>query len=192
VENPADHDPDIEVMEGVISSAQIDSKNYSSIIIANTSSQDKTIPRGDIICSVTDRVSCKSLPLTVKPIPKGRPVLQSTDHVDKISLEHIPVAYRIRYRSLLRSYADVFSRHDLDVGRCSTLPHVVRLNDPNKVVAINQYQLPYHLKEVAIDYVDKLLKSGVVRESTSVFNTPLMLVKKPHADPNKPPISPGT
>ena len=53
-------------------------------------------------------------------------------------------------------------------------------------MSINQYQLPYHLKEVAIDYVDKLLESGVIRPSTSVFNSPLMLVKKPNADPNKP------
>ena len=186
VENHSKHDPDVEVMEGVINSVLIDDKHYSSIILANTSSQDKSIARGDVICAVTNNVSCKPLPLSVKPIPNQRPVLQRTDHVDKISLEHIPVQYRTKYRTLLRSYVDVFSRHDLDVGRCSTLPHVVRLNDPNKVVAINQYRLPYHLKEVAIDYVDKLLKSGVVRESTSVFNTPLMLVKKPHADPNKP------
>ena len=40
--------------------------------------------------------------------------------------------------------------------------------------------------QVAIDYVQKLLAAGVVRKSNSVFNSPLMLVKKPHADPNKP------
>ena len=39
---------------------------------------------------------------------------------------------------------------------------------------------------MAIDYVDKLLKLGVIRPSTSVFNSPLMLVKKPNADPSKP------
>ena len=30
------------------------------------------------------------------------------------------------------------------------------------------------------------MKSGVVRPSTSVFNSPLRLVKKPHCDPSKP------
>ena len=62
----------------------------------------------------------------------------------------------------------------------------MRLTDPHKIVSVNQYRLPYHLKEVAIDYVEKLLKSGVVRPSTSVFNSPLMLVQKPNADPKKP------
>ena len=60
------------------------------------------------------------------------------------------------------------------------------MTDPNRIVSINQYRLPHHLKQVAIDYVDKLLKAGVVRPSTSVFNSPLMLVKKPNADPRKP------
>ena len=46
--------------------------------------------------------------------------------------------------------------------------------------------MPYKLKEVAIDYVQKLMEAGVIRKSTSVFNSPLMLVKKPNADPNKP------
>ena len=37
-----------------------------------------------------------------------------------------------------------------------------------------------------MDYVKKLQAAGVVRKSNSVFNSPLMLIKKPHADPNKP------
>ena len=80
----------------------------------------------------------------------------------------------------------MFSTNDLDIGHCRSLPHYVRLKDPHRLTAINQYRLPFHLKEVAMDYVKKLLAAGVVRKSTSVFNSPLMLVKKPHADPSKP------
>ena len=80
---------------------------------------------------------------------------------------------------------DIFSKHDMDVRHSQTLPHTVRLTDHNKVVSVNQYHLPFHSKEVAIDFVQKLLKSGVIRRSTSVFNSPLMLVKKPNADPKK-------
>ena len=73
------------------------------------------------------------------------------------------------------------------MGHCTSLPHQVKLIDPNKITSINQYRLPRHLKEVAMDYVKKLLAAGVVRKSNSIFNSPLMLVKKTHADPNKPP-----
>ena len=77
-------------------------------------------------------------------------------------------------------------KNDLDIGNCRSLPHVVRLKDQNRITSISQYRLPYKLKEVAVDYVQKLLEAGVVRKSTSVFNSPLMSVKKPHANPNKP------
>ena len=119
-------------------------------------------------------------------VTNGRPQLEKIDHIKNINLSHLPEQYRSRYKSLLRENADVISRNNLNVGHCKSLPHKVRLRDPNRITAINQYRLPYHLKEVAIDYVKKLLQAGVVRKSTSIFNSPLMLVKKPHADPNKP------
>ena len=115
-----------------------------------------------------------------------RPELRDVSHVQKIDLTHILELFRLKYQNLLNQYADVFSKHDLDVGHSKTLPHEVRLTDPNRVVSINQYRLPYHLKEVAIDYVDRLLRSGVIRPSTSVFNSPLMLVKKPNVSKDKP------
>ena len=115
-----------------------------------------------------------------------RATLTDVSHLRNIDLSHVPSNYLDDYKTLLTNFADVFSRHDLDVGHCKTLPHRVRLTDPNKIDSINQYRLPYQLKEVAIDYVDKLLRSGVVRPSTSVFNSPLMLVKKPNSKPDKP------
>ena len=99
---------------------------------------------------------------------------------------HLLKKYRPQYEMLILSYADVFSRHDLDVVHSKTLPNVVRLSDPHKIVSVNQYRLPYHIKEVAIDYVEKLLKFGVIQPCTTVFNAPSMLVKKPNADPRKP------
>ena len=79
-----------------------------------------------------------------------------------------------------------FFKHDLDVGHSTSLPHQVKLIDPNRITSIHQYRLPHHLEELALGFVKKLLAAGVIRKSNSVFNSPLMLVKKPHADPNKP------
>ena len=113
------------------------------------------------------------------------PTLKDVSQVDKIPLSHLPPTYQPKYKHLLREFSDVFSKNDLDLGHCKTLPHPVKLKDPNKIVSINQYQLPRHLKELAVNYVQKLLAAGVVRKSNSVFNSPLMLVKKPHADKKK-------
>ena len=115
-----------------------------------------------------------------------RMVVTDIFHLQQVKLDHLPLSVKGRHQALFREYADIFSKHDLDVGHSQILPHTVRLTNHNNVVSVNQYRLPYHLKEVAIDYVEKLLKSGVIRPSTSVFNSPLMLVKKPNADKKKP------
>ena len=180
---------DIMIMDGITSTQKIDSQNVCVLVVSNFGGTDVTL---DTSFSVPVYTNCK---MKVRPIEEvfsvqeGIPKLSKppdVSHMNKIDLENIPVSYRSQYRSLLHSYADVFSRDDLDVGHCKTLPHRVRLLDPDRVTSINQYRLPHHLKEVAMDYVKRLLAAGVVRKSSSIFNSPLMLVKKPHADPKKP------
>ena len=74
----------------------------------------------------------------------NKPFLRDVSHIRQINLTHVPEVFRSRYQALLTNYADVFSKHDLDVGHSKTLPHEVRLTDPNRVVSINQYRHPYH------------------------------------------------
>ena len=175
------------LMEGVVASTT--EKTFTAVL-ANS----HNLP---IKLTKTDKVGRLHLDsrMTAEPINQclaikdNEPRLVRTKdyrHVDKIPLDHIPTSYQPDYRALLCSYSDVFSKNDLDLGHCKDLPHQVRLIDPNRITAINQYRLPHHLKEVAIDYVKKLLAAGVIRKSNLVFNSPLMLVKKPHADPKKP------
>ena len=72
-------------------------------------------------------------PLTAMPISSclasspSRPAMSSVDHLKRIDLSHIPSHYQEKYRSLIHKYADVFSRSDLDVGHCNSLPHVCLL-----------------------------------------------------------------
>ena len=184
-----DHLPDqVTVMEGITSSTKDKEGGFSCmIVIANFSHLPVRLPAYTPLCklSIDSKMICTPLAQCLA-VNDSTPRILDTAHVDQISLDHIPARWKENYRSLLRSYADVFSKDDLDVGHCTSLPHQVRLKDPNRITSINQYRLPHHLKEVAVDYVQKLLAAGVVRKSNSVFNSPLMLVKKPHADPKKP------
>ena len=174
------------VMDGITAS-EPSTPLTCSVVIANFAHIPINIPPNTPLCSlfISNQMECKPLTECLS-ITESTPKVINTAHVDKICLDHLPEKWISRYRSLLRSYADVFSTNDLDVGHCTSLPHQVKLIDPNIITSINQYQLPHHLKEVAMDYVKKLLAAGFVRKSNSVFNSPLMLVKKPHADPNKP------
>ena len=176
----------VHLMDGLV-----DGKNSIEcpLILLNPSLDTVNVPRGTVVESIAPVDSSYFAPieqvLQINPIT-AKPQISDVTHLANIKLNHLPLQYKEKYVKLIRSYSDIFSRHDLDVGHSTTLPHTVRLLDLNKIVSVNQYRLPYHLKEVAIDYVHKLLKSGVIRPSTSVFNSPLMLVKKPNVDPSKP------
>ena len=174
------------LMEGVVTSSS--AKSFTAVL-TNFHHLPVKLTRYDKV----GRLHIDDL-MTAQPINQclaihnGKPLLASPkdfNHVDKIPIGHIPHKFQNDYRALLRSCADVFSQNDVDLGHCKDISHQVRLIDPNRISAINQYQLPHHLKEVAIDYVKKLLAAGVIRKSNSIFNSPLMLVKKPHADPKK-------
>ena len=176
----------VHLMDGLVDGRN---SNKCPLILLNPSLDTINVHRGTIVGSISPVDASDFAPIEqVLQVNQDTAKAQISDvsHLANIKLSHLPLQYKAKYVNLIRSYADIFSKHDLDVGHSSTLPHTVRLLDPNEMVSVNQYRLPYHLKEVVIDYVDKLFKSGVIRPSTSVFNSPLMLVKKPNADPSKP------
>ena len=176
---------DFHVMDGLVKGGIGDEDNACNLGMLNMGKEPIVLPRGMELGSFTEVDRSEFSPISeVLQINHREMHLTNIDHVKQIKFDHLPIKYRSDYAHLLTKYADIFSRHNLDVG--NSLPHVVKLTDPHKIVSVNQYRLPYHLKEVAIDYVEKLLKSGVIRPSTSVFNSPLMLVKKPNADSKKP------
>ena len=177
------------IMDGITNSFDhpVTHEPVCIVILANFSHLPIQIPANTPLATLTSDPQLKIKPLSsCLSISNKKPKIMDISHIDKLDLSHIPVQHKPNYLSLLRSYADVFSKNDLNVGHCKSLPHQLRLKDPNKVTSVNQYRLPHHLKEVAINYVKRLLAAGVVRKSNSVFNSPLMLVKKPHADPTKP------
>ena len=171
------------LMEGIVSA----SEGQCNAVFANFSHLPVTVPAYSSVANIhSGPVTAIPLDACLLTLPSRQKHPGSVDHLSKINLDHLPHQYQAQYRSLLHKCSDVFSTSDLDIGHSKSLPHVVRLKDPNRVTSISQYRLPYKLKEVAIDYVQKLMEAGVIRKSTSVFNSPLMLVKKPNADPNKP------
>ena len=117
-----------------------------NVILANFSHLPIRIPANTPLAILTSDPHLKIKPLSsCLSISDKKPKIMDTSHIDKLDLSHIPVQHKPNYLSLLRSYADVFSKNDLDVGHCKSLPHQVRLKDPKKVTSVNQYRLPHRL-----------------------------------------------
>lgn len=79
--------------------------------------------------------------------------------------------------SLFRKYSDVFSKNDDDIGCTDTVQHRIRLTD-NAPVSQQYRRIPPSQFEEVKQHIRKLLDNGVIRESTSPFASPIVLVRK--------------
>ena len=94
------------------------------VILANFSHLPIRIPANTPLAVLTSDPHLKIKPLSsCLSISNDKPKIVDTDHIEKLDLSHIPNQHKPRYLSLLRSYADVFSKNYLDVGHCKSLPH---------------------------------------------------------------------
>ena len=165
-------------------------KGQIQVVLANLSNQHVVVPPGTVIGTGTRSENYRKFKLDAnisEVLTRVKDKRQTTtDHVKDVDLTHIPESYRPKYKQLIHEYADIFSRHKMDVGKCEILPHEIKLKDKSKVVNIPPYRMPYHLEEVAQEYVENLLKADIIRKSTSPFSSPLMLVRKASAKPSDP------
>lgn len=106
--------------------------------------------------------------------------------VKQVPLDHLGPQWKSQYQNLFSSFVDVFSLNPNDIGKCAVLPQTIVLKDPARICCTPPYRTPPHLQGVVNEYVDNLLAAGVIQKSTSPFCSPLLLVKKANASPDKP------
>ena len=108
--------------------------------------------------------------LQSKGIKIGQDIL-NTDELQKLT-------------SLLYSYRDIFATENHEVPKADIEPHKIILTD-NKVV--NERRFRYNpTQELKLEQrCDELLKAGILRESTSLFNSPVFLINQKGDKPTR-------
>jgi len=80
-------------------------------------------------------------------------------------------------RSLLQKYSSVFSAYDGDLGCTNLISHVIPLL--NDVPVRQRYRrIPPSEYEEVKAHINQLLEAQVIRESSSPFASPIVLVRK--------------
>jgi hypothetical protein len=96
-----------------------------------------------------------------------------------IDISHLSVPNEMKHqiRTLFYNYDDVFSKNDDDVVYTDTIKHrICNMND-DPVVQPYRRIPPTQYEEVK-NHIKKLIENKIIRESTSLYTSPIVLVGK--------------
>ena len=99
------------------------------------------------------------------------------DPIQAVDLSGLTPSEQAKVRSLLRQYEGVFSTHDGDLGCTDLIAHEIPLLDE---VPVRQRfrRIPPSEYETVKAHIRQLLDSQVIRESSSPYASPIVIVKK--------------
>ncbi len=101
-------------------------------------------------------------------------------------LQHIPPLLQPKYRGMLGQFPEVLFSSTYDVGHATVLPQDIVLKHHTQIASTPPYCIPEHLQQVVRGYIKNLENAHIIRPSTSPFSSPLMLVRKMGATPDRP------
>ena len=131
-----------------------------------------------------DEVRLVSMPTGITEVPTSIATTASQvasevlqDPIGAIDLSALPVGDQDKVQSLLRQHASVFSSHEGDLGCTNLISHDIPLLD-DVPVRQRYRRIPPSEYEVVKEHINQLLEAQVIRESSSPYGSPIVLVKK--------------
>lgn len=134
--------------------------------------------------SVLSRAEVVSLPAGVTEVDtvtatvsSQTAVREGQDRMDAVDLGALDPEEEAEVRSLLQSYRTVFSAHDGDLGCTNLVTHEIPLLD-NVPIRQRYRRIPPSEYEAVKAHINQLLDAQVIRESSSPYASPIVLVRK--------------
>ncbi|KAL7870478.1 hypothetical protein SRHO_G00079750 [Serrasalmus rhombeus] len=103
--------------------------------------------------------------------------LSPCNQVATLDLSSLSDGEQDQVRALLQKYHDVFSSHEGDLGCVNFISHQIPLLD-DVPVRQRHRRIPPTEYEVVKSHINQLLEAQVIRESSSPYASPIVLVKK--------------
>lgn len=153
------------------------------VVISNESDHDIVIPAK---CTIAEMSAYQIILLKEHSIanqseaPQESPGTQSPQKPTlsfNFGDSPVPPEWKQRITQKLQSMPDVFAHHDLDFGRTDKVRHHIKLSDESP---FKLHARPIHPQDIAAvrKHIQELLDTGVIRESESLFASPIVVVRK--------------
>lgn len=165
-----------EVEPGIFISGALVSRNNPLIRILNTTSKAVTIKE--------PRVAAE--PLTDFHIlsTKFKDTERTNKVLSKLKFDHIPTYARTQVKEVCKQFQDIFALDSEALSTNNFYEQHIELAD-NRPVYTKNYRIPEIHKHEINRQVELMLKDGIIENSVSHFNSPILLVPKKSSDGNK-------
>ena len=162
--------------------------NTVMLLLINPSPQDIVLKKGMCVTQAEpspnyqeieydpeekDELAAPNVLANVEKSTRNVPITGEMIEVDK-DME----SYRGDLLRLLNQYRENISLPGEAPGRTNVMRHVIRLST-EKPLYTPQYRVPMVHQKPLDDVIDDMLKEGVIRESKSPYNSPIVVVPKP-------------
>lgn len=118
-------------------------------------------------------------PVVVEELQTSNNDIEHDDHMDRLNIENERLSEEQwdRARNLLKSYEDLFSKGDTDIGHYKNITHKIHLIDETPFKQRYRRIPPSMIDEVR-SHLEQLLAAGIIRKSHSPFASNAVLVRK--------------
>ena len=98
---------------------------------------------------------------------------------DNLSLEHLTPQQRTTVLQMLKENEEAFVKSDGKIGHCKLLTLKLQLKDPAQPpIKKQQYRIAPQIIQDAQQQMNAYIRDGIIEETDSEFNSPILLLKK--------------
>lgn len=126
-------------------------------------------------------VTVRELSTNIKPVCDFECFEIGIKDEDKINYGEITDKQRLQCEDLLSEFSDRISKCMSELGKTDAAKMEIKMLTDEPVV-YRPYRLPLAEKEILRGIIDELLCNNIIRESTSAYSSPVLLVKKKTGD----------
>lgn len=140
----------------------------------------ETVTRAEL-CNVYGEVSRNLLFTRRERVIEGSTIHIGGVPLDQINVGNISKIERTELIELLNSHSDCFASSPHELG-CTNLGEMHIKTTTDKPINRKPYRLAHSERKIVADKIEEMLESQIIRESTSEYASPILLVRKKNGD----------